>query len=69
MNCQVLYHDDTRCPHMITVKARREKIARSAAPKPVPETTAAAKPTRQAPPAFRAQAAAAAPTPPDLKGA
>ena len=32
MNCQVLYHDDTRCPHMITVKARREKLARSAGP-------------------------------------
>lgn len=33
MHCQVLYHDDTRCPHMMTVKARREKIARSGGPK------------------------------------
>ena len=33
MHCQVLYHDDTRCPHMMTVKARREKLARSAGPK------------------------------------
>ena len=73
MNCQVLYHDDTRCPHMITQKARREKIARSAAPKLTPDTppnttAAAAKPTRQAPPAFRARAAAAT-NPSDLKGA
>ncbi len=65
MNCQVLYHDDTRCPHMITVKARREKIARSAAPKPAP--AAAPKTARAQPPAFRAQQAAT--QPPDLKGA
>ncbi|WP_254433770.1 NosR/NirI family protein [Paracoccus yeei] len=65
MNCQVLYHDDTRCPHMITVKARREKIARSAAPKPAP--AAAPGTARAQPPAFRAQQAAT--QPPDLKGA
>ncbi|WP_157404056.1 NosR/NirI family protein [Paracoccus sp. N5] len=65
MNCQVLYHDDTRCPHMITVKARREKIARSAAPKPAP--AAAPGTAREQPPAFRAQQAAT--QPPDLKGA
>ncbi|WP_299364707.1 NosR/NirI family protein [uncultured Paracoccus sp.] len=33
MHCQVLYHDDERCPHMMAVKARREKIARSGGPK------------------------------------
>lgn len=33
MHCQVLYHDDERCPHMMSVKARREKIARSGGPK------------------------------------
>ncbi|WP_233253453.1 NosR/NirI family protein [Paracoccus binzhouensis] len=67
MNCQVLYHDDTRCPHMITQKARREKIARSTPPKPA--GTATGKPGREQPPAFRAQRAAATDNPPDLKGA
>ncbi|MTH34397.1 4Fe-4S binding protein [Paracoccus limosus] len=70
MNCQVLYHDDTRCPHMITQKARREKIARSAQPgsgtKPAP--VAQSKDAHAQPPAFRAQKAAVTP-PPDLKGA
>ncbi|MFC3568880.1 NosR/NirI family protein [Paracoccus sp. TOH] len=66
MNCQVLYHDDTRCPHMITQKARREKIARSAQPKPAAAT---GKTGREQPPAFRAQRAATADNPPDLKGA
>ncbi len=67
MNCQVLYHDDTRCPHMITVKARREKLARSAGPaaaKPAASPT----PTTTAPPAYRAQQAAALKIP-DSKGA
>jgi NosR/NirI family nitrous oxide reductase transcriptional regulator len=54
MNCQVLYHDDTRCPHMITQKARREKIARSS--KPSAAERAVETPSgRQQPPAFRAQ--------------
>jgi NosR/NirI family nitrous oxide reductase transcriptional regulator len=70
MNCQVLYHDDTRCPHMITQKARREKIARSAQPgsgtKPAPAVQS--KDAHAQPPAFRAQKAAVTP-PPDLKGA
>ncbi|WP_423210250.1 4Fe-4S binding protein [Paracoccus yeei] len=67
MNCQVLYHDDTRCPHMITVKARREKLARSAGPaaaKPAASPT----PATTAPPAYRAQQAAALKIP-DSKGA
>ncbi len=32
MHCQELYHSETRCPHMMVVKARREKIARSSVP-------------------------------------
>ncbi|MFT3691130.1 4Fe-4S binding protein [Paenirhodobacter sp.] len=63
MNCQVLYHDDTRCPHMMTVKARREKIARSS--KPAAGDPATVKPGRSQPPAFRAQQAA---QPADPKG-
>lgn len=30
MHCQELYHSETRCPHMMVVKARRDKIAASA---------------------------------------
>lgn len=45
MHCQVLYHDDARCPHMMTIKARREKIARGGGPKmPDMGKTAPAKP-------------------------
>lgn len=69
MHCQVLYHDDTRCPHMMTVKARREKLARSAGPSAVH-----AAPAKGAqPPAFRNQATARTgadqPDVPNLKGA
>jgi NosR/NirI family nitrous oxide reductase transcriptional regulator len=32
MHCQELYHSETRCPHMMMIKARREKIARSSVP-------------------------------------
>ncbi|WP_290741441.1 NosR/NirI family protein [Amaricoccus sp.] len=32
MHCQELYHSETRCPHMMVVKARRDKIAASSAP-------------------------------------
>ncbi|MFQ8433603.1 4Fe-4S binding protein [Amaricoccus sp. W119] len=32
MHCQELYHSETRCPHMMVVKARRDKIAASGAP-------------------------------------
>ncbi len=32
MHCQELYHSEARCPHMILVKARRDKIAGSASP-------------------------------------
>ncbi len=32
MHCQELYHSETRCPHMMVVKARRDKIATSGAP-------------------------------------
>ncbi|SFA55127.1 NosR/NirI family transcriptional regulator, nitrous oxide reductase regulator [Paracoccus halophilus] len=78
MNCQVLYHDDTRCPHMITVKARREKIARSAGPgaaKPHPAATqpdsaaGAARANGQQPPAFRAQRGATPSETQHVKGA
>lgn len=32
LHCQELYHSETRCPHMMVVKARRDKIAASGAP-------------------------------------
>ena len=32
MHCQELYHSEARCPHMMVVKARRDKIAASGAP-------------------------------------
>ena len=32
MHCQELYHSETRCPHMMVVKARRDKIAAAGAP-------------------------------------
>jgi len=32
MHCQELYHSETRCPHMMVVKARRDKIAASGPP-------------------------------------
>ncbi|MER2510341.1 MAG: 4Fe-4S binding protein [Amaricoccus sp.] len=32
MHCQELYHSETRCPHMMVVKARRDKIAGSGGP-------------------------------------
>jgi NosR/NirI family nitrous oxide reductase transcriptional regulator len=32
MHCQELYHSETRCPHMMVVKARRDKIAAGSAP-------------------------------------
>ncbi|MBP7002056.1 NosR/NirI family protein [Amaricoccus sp.] len=32
MHCQELYHSETRCPHMMVVKARRDKIAAGGAP-------------------------------------
>jgi NosR/NirI family nitrous oxide reductase transcriptional regulator len=32
MHCQELYHSETRCPHMMMVKARREKISRTSVP-------------------------------------
>ena len=32
MHCQELYHSETRCPHMMMVKARRDKLAASGAP-------------------------------------
>nr|WP_323718689.1 4Fe-4S binding protein [Paracoccus aminovorans] len=69
MNCQVLYHDDTRCPHMITLKARREKIARSGAPTLGAGAPAPAKSAGKAPPAFQAQRAARPASIPDSKGA
>jgi NosR/NirI family transcriptional regulator, nitrous oxide reductase regulator len=36
MHCQELYHSETRCPHMMVVKARRDKIA-SAGPPVLPK--------------------------------
>ena len=36
MHCQELYHSETRCPHMMVVKARRDKIAASNAPSAPP---------------------------------
>ena len=33
MHCQELYHSDTRCPHMIQVRVRREKAAQMSVPK------------------------------------
>ena len=33
MHCQELYHSDTRCPHMIQVRVRREKAATMSVPK------------------------------------
>lgn len=42
MHCQELYHSETRCPHMMVVKARRDKLATggprvpSAGPRPKP---------------------------------
>jgi NosR/NirI family nitrous oxide reductase transcriptional regulator len=32
MHCQELYHSETRCPHMMVVKARRDKIGAAGAP-------------------------------------
>ncbi|MFO1210697.1 MAG: 4Fe-4S binding protein [Amaricoccus sp.] len=32
MHCQELYHSESRCPHMMVVKARRDKIAASGSP-------------------------------------
>ena len=32
MHCQELYHSETRCPHMMVLKARRDKLAASGAP-------------------------------------
>lgn len=32
MNCQELYHDDQRCPHMIQVRLKREKFEALASP-------------------------------------
>ncbi|MFO1107167.1 MAG: 4Fe-4S binding protein [Amaricoccus sp.] len=32
MHCQELYHSESRCPHMMVVKARRDKIAASTGP-------------------------------------
>lgn len=32
MHCQELYHSESRCPHMMVVKARRDKIAASGGP-------------------------------------
>lgn len=37
MHCQELYHSETRCPHMMVVKARRDKIAASTPPGPRPK--------------------------------
>ena len=33
LHCQELYHSETRCPHMMVVKARRDKLAHATVPK------------------------------------
>jgi NosR/NirI family nitrous oxide reductase transcriptional regulator len=32
MHCQVLYHDDQRCPHMIQLRLKRERRAALSSP-------------------------------------